>query len=204
MAEPPATRPSLLVRVRDAQDRDAWQQFIDLYGGVVYGFLRKRGLQDADAADVAQDVLQRVAGAVGRLEYDSSRGTFRAWLFTLTRNQLSKFLSAPQRRVLGTGDSATHVLLDAQPDRGRDPEALWEEEYRRCLLARAAERVRGHFAVPTWQAFWQTAVEGKTAAEAAAALGLSVGAVYVARSRVSARMQEQLRRLEAEGPGGQR
>src|SRR5215472_3471826 len=82
------TRPSLLLRIRDAGDRLAWEQFVSLYAPMIYRFVRRRGLQDADAADVTQEVLRVVAAKAGRLEYDPTRGSFRAWLFTVTRNTL--------------------------------------------------------------------------------------------------------------------
>src|SRR5438552_1369435 len=85
MPESPQTRASLLVRLRDGHDREAWRQFVDLYAPLVYGFARRRGLQDADAADLMQDVLRAVSGAAGRLDYDPAKGTFRSWLFTVTR-----------------------------------------------------------------------------------------------------------------------
>src|SRR5205085_2607216 len=95
MASTPATRPSLLVRLRDAGDGPAWSQFVDLYGPLIFAFGRRRGLQDADAADLAQDVLARVCQAVRTLEYDPARGSFRSWLYTVTRNC---FLTFVQRR----------------------------------------------------------------------------------------------------------
>src|SRR5205823_3239375 len=88
MDELPATRASLLVRIRDGQDAEAWRQFVRVYAPVVYGFARKRGLQDADAADLMQEVLRSVAAAAGHLEYDPRRGSFRGWLYTVTRNKL--------------------------------------------------------------------------------------------------------------------
>src|SRR6476659_5999706 len=90
MAEIPPTRASLVLRLRDPRDEAAWREFVDLYGPLVYGFLRKQGLQDADAADLGQEVLGAVAGAVGRLEYDPQRGSFRNWLFTVVRRSLTK------------------------------------------------------------------------------------------------------------------
>src|SRR5881392_3121410 len=105
MAESPETRPSLLVRIRDARDRDAWQQFVELYGPLVYRFGRKRGLQDADAADLTQIVLQAVSGAIHRLDYDPARGPFRGWLYGIVRNQLHKLLDRQRRMPVGSGDS---------------------------------------------------------------------------------------------------
>src|SRR5262245_9199805 len=105
MRESPATRASLLVRLRDGSDAAAWREFVHLYAPVIYGFARKRGLQDADAADLMQDVLHSVARAVKRLEYDPRRGTFRGWLFTVTRNKVFSFLESRKGRVQGSGDS---------------------------------------------------------------------------------------------------
>src|SRR5438132_9043989 len=105
MAEAPTTRLSLLLRICDAKDSQAWSQFVDLYAPLVYGFARKHGLQDADAADLTQDVLQAVSGGIRRLDYDPRRGPFRAWLFTVVRNKLRNFLAAQKRPGRGTGDT---------------------------------------------------------------------------------------------------
>ena len=115
MADPPTTRPSLLIRIRDARDAEAWQEFVKLYGPVIYGYARKRGLQDADAADLTQDALRTVAAAAGRLEYDPRRGRFRAWLFTLVHRKLLDYLTSRQRRLQGTGDTQILIRLQEQP-----------------------------------------------------------------------------------------
>jgi RNA polymerase sigma-70 factor (ECF subfamily) len=197
MEEAPATRPSLLVRLRDPNDRDAWRQFVELYASLVYGFARKRGLQDADAADLMQEVLRSVAGAAGRLDYDPQRGTFRGWLYTVTRNKLFSFLDGRRRKERGSGDPAQQELLEGLPD-GADDAAEWEREYRRRLFAFAAEQVRGEFQEKTWQAFWQTAVDGEGAREVGGRLGMSPGAVHVAKSRVLARLRRQVQQLQEE------
>src|SRR6201982_2616634 len=98
MAEIPTTGASLLIRLRDPRDAAAWKEFVELYAPLVYGYARKQGLQDADAADLCQEVLGAVAGAVGRLEYDPQRGAFRNWLFTVVRNKLSNWRSAQAAR----------------------------------------------------------------------------------------------------------
>jgi RNA polymerase sigma-70 factor (ECF subfamily) len=198
MEESPVTRASLLVRIRDGQDTEAWRQFVGVYAELIYGYARRRGLQDADAADLMQEVLRSVAGAARRLEYDPRRGTFRSWLYTVTRNKLLNFLNSAQRRQRGGGGSDEQEKLEAQPAPGEDPAELWDQEYERRQLAWAAERVRGEFKESTWQAFWMTAVEGREPKEVAQALGMSVGAVYVAKSRAVARLKEEVRRLEGE------
>jgi RNA polymerase sigma factor (sigma-70 family) len=197
MAEPPATRVTLLARIRDGRDADAWGEFVRLYGPVVYGFARNRGLQDADAADLMQDVMRSVARNAPKLEYDPARGTFRGWLYTITRNKIYNFLSAQKNRPRASGDPDAREQLDAVP--GRDdagPDADWEKEYQRKLTDRAMELVRAEFQPATWQAFWQTAVDGRPAAEVGAGLKkMSPGAVYVAKSRVLARLREEVRRM---------
>jgi RNA polymerase sigma-70 factor (ECF subfamily) len=204
MTEPPLTRPSLLVRIRDSRDREAWRQFVQIYGPVVYRYGRQHGLQDADAADLTQEVLRAVSVSVQRLDYDRRRGSFSGWLFTLAHHKLYDLRCRQRRPGLGSGDSGVHAWLAEQSARPEDA-TLWDQEYERRLFTWAAEQVRGRFQPATWQAFWQTAVEGQSGKEVAEALGMTVAAVYLAKSRVMARLREQLRQLEGDGrpsPGG--
>jgi RNA polymerase sigma factor (sigma-70 family) len=198
MADAPTTQPSLLVRIRDAQDRLAWNQFVEIYAPLVYGFARKHGLQDADAADLTQEVLRAVAGAASRLEYDPERGSFRGWLFTVVRNKLRTFLARRKRQAQGTGNTDAQAMLEQQPSREEDQAEGWERDYEGRLFAWAAERVRTDFEDKTWQAFWRTAVDGQSPQETAAALGMTVGAVYIARSRVLARLKQEIRQVQAD------
>jgi RNA polymerase sigma-70 factor (ECF subfamily) len=196
----PLTRASLLVQIRDGANEGAWREFTNLYGPVIYGFARKRGLQDADAADLMQDVLRSISSAIDRLDYDRSRGTFRGWLFTITRNKVYNFLAARRIRPQGSGDSATNRMLAEQPD-SDEGSAAWEVEYQRRIAAMAMEHIKSEFQPNTWQAFRLTAVEGRPVAEVAKQVGLSAGAIYVAKSRVLARLKEeveQMRRQEDE------
>jgi RNA polymerase sigma factor (sigma-70 family) len=196
----PLTRASLLVQLRDGANDGAWREFATLYGPVIYGFARKRGLQDADAADLMQDVLRSVANSIGRLDYDRTRGTFRGWLFTITRNKVYNFLSARRIRPQGSGDTTTNYLLASEPDTSDDSDAL-EMEFQRRLASIAMDRIKSEFQPNTWQAFWFAAVEGVSIAEVAQRLGMSAGAIYVAKSRVLARLKEevdQVRQLEDE------
>lgn len=194
-SDSPETRLSLLVQIRDGKNHLAWQEFVKLYGPVIYGFARKRGLQDADAADLMQDVLRSVSVAIGRLDYDRSQGTFRGWLFTITRNKVFNFLSARRIRPQGSGDTTTNRLLDAQPDTN-DGAETWELEYQRRLAALAMDRVKSEFQANTWEAFRLTAVDGLPAADVAKQIGMSAGAVYVAKSRVLARLKQEVEAIE--------
>jgi RNA polymerase sigma-70 factor (ECF subfamily) len=198
MAEPPLTRVTLLTRLKDGADADAWREFVHLYGPVVYGFARKRGLQDADAADLMQEVLRSVARNAERMEYDPKRGTFRGWLYTVTRNKIYNFLNGQRNRPRGTGDSAAQERLDAVADRVDERDDDWELEYQRRLSSQAMDAVKGEFQPNTWQAFWRTAVEGRSAQEVGGELKMTAGAVYVAKSRVLARLREEVQRLQAE------
>jgi len=194
----PLTRMSLLVQIRDSTNHAAWHEFVQLYSPVIYGFARRRGLQDADAADLMQDVMRSVSSAIGRLDYDRSQGTFRGWLFTITRNKIFNFLSARNIRPRASGKTTTNLLLDEQPEASDDSDQ-WELEYQRRLAALAMEQIKSEFQEKTWQAFWLTAVEGTAVADVAKQTGLSTGAIYVAKSRVLARLKdavEALRRRE--------
>lgn len=191
MVDSPATRASLLVRLRDPRDHDAWQQFFQVYSSVIYGFARRRGLQDADAADLMQDVLRCVAAAADKLDYDPRRGTFRGWLFTVTRNRLYDLTDQKRRHVQAAGGSDMLEHLDRQPAAdGND--AAWDQEYQQGILRWAMERIRGEFQEATWQAFLLTTKEGKSPKEVAEQLQTSAGAVYVAKSRVLSRLRAEV------------
>jgi RNA polymerase sigma-70 factor (ECF subfamily) len=193
MIDSPPTRASLLLRLRDPKDQEAWQQFLDIYSMLIYRYARKRGLQDADAADLMQEVLRSVSSAIGRLNYDSNRGSFRNWLYTITRNKLHSFLDRQRRQVRGSGDSGIQQRLEEEALPEKD--SWWEQEYEQRLFEWAAERVHRTSSEAIWQAFWQTAVEGKSPKDVAHGLGMSVGSVYVAKSRVLALVREQIRQV---------
>jgi RNA polymerase sigma-70 factor (ECF subfamily) len=194
MAEFPTTRASLLLRLRDPQDGGAWREFVDLYAPLVYGYARRQGLQDADAADLCQDVLLAVAGAVGRLEYDPAKGAFRNWLFTVVRRKLANWRRAQKNRPDGSDGGATQALQQhAEPEGGQ---AEWEAQWEERLFAWACEQVRRDVTEATWKAFWRTAVDDQPGKQVAADLGLSVAAVYRARSRVLARIKELVRSVQ--------
>ena len=198
MGDSPQTRLSLLVRIRDSQDDLAWTEFVELYAPLIHGFACKQGLQDADAADLTQEVLRAVARGVKRLDYDPRRGSFRGWLFTVVRNKLRNFLVGRKRHGRGSGDSAVQEMLAEYPAPEEDPAALWERECERRQFEWAAERVRGAVQESTWQAFWRTAVDGESGQQAADALGMSVAAVYLAKSRVMVRIKEHLKHCPLE------
>ena len=192
----PTTHASLLVRIRDAEDSRSWNQFLELYTPIVIGYCRKRGLQDADAADVAQDVMQTVARRMPEFEYDRSSGPFRGWLFTVTRNKLIDFVNKQRRQPRGTGQTIVHRLLEEHPS--PEEQQQWDQQEQQRLFDWAAEQVRSEFSEKTWRAFWRTAVENEAAKTVAENVGISVGAVYIAKSRVLARLREKIREITDE------
>ena len=189
MSNSPTTRTSLLLRLRDTHDLPAWDQFVGLYAPLVYGFARRKGLQDADAADIAQDVLTSVAQQMRQWQYTPERGSFRGWLFTIARNRLKNWLASAARRMDGTGGDDNLEAIQSYPMPASDT-ADWDAEYARHVFHWAAAIVRQQVAEQTWQAFELTAVEGRSGTETAESLGMSVGAVYLARSRVMSRLKE--------------
>ena len=198
MAESVITRPSLLARIKNTGDRQAWAEFVDIYAPLIYGFVQKQGLQDADAADLTQEVLGAVARSAARLDYDPAKGTFRGWLFRVVRNELSDFGAARRRHRPGSGDTDVKRRLEEQPAPSDDEIAAWESDYERQLFALACEQVRRDFQESTWQAFWLTAIQGKSGKEVAGVLDMSTAAVYLAKRRVTARLRQQIDYLRAE------
>lgn len=185
----PDTRKSLLLRIRDHRDAVAWNEFVAIYAPLIHAYARRRGLQDADAADVAQQVLSSIARVAGGFEYDRSKGAFRGWLFTVTRNQIRKHASAAQRTPTATGDTTFHQVLNEQPA-SQEEEDTWNLEHQQRLFLWAMDKAKVDFREVTWEAFRRIAVDNAKAADVAAELGISVGAVYIAKSRVMARIRE--------------
>ena len=192
MTDAPATHPSLLVRLRNRNDEQAWCEFTEIYGPLAFQLAKRRGLQEADAQDLVQEVFRAVARAIDQFDPDPARGSFRAWLSRIASNLIINLLVDKRRHPRGTGETDVLRLIEEQPDPSCEESALFESEYRRSLLAWAAERVRPKFSELAWQAFWQTGVEGKPPRAVAEALGVSLGTVYQYKSRVVARIRREI------------
>lgn len=194
----PSTRASLLVRLRNPQDERAWAEFTAIYSPLIYRLARRKGLQDADAADLVQEVLRAVAFAIDRWDPDPARGPFRNWLFRIARNLMINFLASQHRHPRGVGGEDLVNLLEAQTPASQQDSAQFDLEYKRQLFRWAADQIRDEFHETTWSAFWKTWVEGSKAKEVAGELGMSLGAVYMARSRVLARLRQVIEGVERE------
>ncbi len=190
MNEFPDTSHSLIFRVKNPSDGAAWTEFLGIYQPVVFRMARLRGLQDADAQDVMQQVFLSISRSIEGWIPGDLQPPFRAWLTTIARNSITKSLTRRPRDE-ATGSTSMVDLLDAQPD----PQATTAEilaEARKELIRWATEQIRSEFSETTWNAFWRTAIEGVPIAEVAKSTGRSAGAVYIARYRVIARLKEKV------------
>lgn len=184
MAEPPSdlsTRPSLLLRLRDPRDAAAWGTFVEVYGPLVYGHGRRRGLGHEDAEDVTQKVFARITEAIRKFDYERERGRFRDWLGTVVRNEVNRFLRKDNQ--------APHAKGGAQDDaigQATEPAAdtAWTAEFNAHVLQSALTRSRPRFEPETWRAFELVWLENRAASDVARELSQPIDWVYVAKSRV--------------------
>lgn len=174
----PETRGSLILRLKNAEDRVAWQEFVEIYEPLIVALAMSRGLQRADADDVAQEVMSSVASHIEDWHAKPKKSSFRAWLATITRNQ-TFLMFRKKLRQASTGMDSTI---------GRQASELAESEFdleqERQLFLWAARRIQDRFEASTWKAFWLTAVDERSISDVAKQLEMSVAQVYVARSRV--------------------
>ena len=183
------TRNSLLMRLRGHRDEEAWSEFASLYQPVIYSMARRRGLQDADAREIVQEVLLRVSSAIERFE-PQGQGSFRGWLSTITRNEtVGRLRRLATGREVIDGSGVRRRLDEATVSEG----ALMDEfthDHRQHLFRVAAAEIRKRTSEVNWNLFWMTAVEGKPVGQVAAEFQLDPAAVYVARCRIIKRIRQ--------------
>ena len=195
MTDPLETRVSLIRRLPNASDAAAWDEFVKLYSPLVYRIARRQGLQPADADDLLQEVLSSVSTSVDEWLHRSDRGAFRPWLRRIARNTTINFLTRRRHRPLGIGGSdAQRRLIEASDN--DDAVADFDREYQHELFRQASAHVRIVVTEPTWQAFEQTTLHDRPVADVANDLGMTPGSVYIARSRVMARLRTFVRQHE--------
>jgi RNA polymerase sigma-70 factor (ECF subfamily) len=184
-----STSVSLLERLRQPDQPDAWPRFVELYTPLLFYWARRAGLQPADAADLVQDVFAVLVRKLPEFRHDQ-RKSFRSWLRTVT---LNKWHDRGRRRGRIPSENGD-VDLDEQTGPG-GLEEFWEDEHRQFLLRRAMELMRTEFQPNTWQACWEHGFRQRPAAEVAAELGISENAVYIAKVRVVRRLRQELQGL---------
>jgi RNA polymerase sigma-70 factor (ECF subfamily) len=180
------TSVSLLERLRQPLDQSAWERFVELYTPLLFHWAGRAWVQKSDAADLIQDVFQLLLRKLPEFAYDQQR-SFRGWLHTVLLNQWRTSLRRRTPQPLGP-DGAD--LADPA-----DADTFMEKEYRDYLIGRALQVMRTDFQASTWQACWEHVAQGRPAAEVAAGLGISVKAVYLAKSRVLRRLRQELKGL---------
>ncbi|MFN3167694.1 MAG: RNA polymerase sigma factor [Phycisphaeraceae bacterium] len=195
MTEFPDTQHSLLAKVRSADEQEAWAHFVVLYRPVIYRMARRRGLQDADAQDLTQTVLMRVAGAIDRWEPNAPGVRFRHWLRRVAKNAILNALTRSPRDA-AAGGTAAQDLLREQPAASPELEEELRLESMRERYLRAAASVQHDVSPDTWAAFHLSVVEQVPCEEVATTIGKSIGTVYAARSRVIRRLREAVEQLE--------
>jgi RNA polymerase sigma-70 factor (ECF subfamily) len=188
-----STRPSLLLRIRDPRDTDAWQTFVEVYGRLVYRHCRGKGLRHQDAENVTQEVFAQVSQSIRAFEYRPDRGRFRDWLGTVTRHEVHRFMKKETRAAQAGGEAAAGGMLSNAV--AREEDTGWDEAFLAHVLATALARCRPHFTDETWRAFELVWLEKRPAAEVAQELNLRVDKVYVAKSRVLDRLEQEVREL---------
>lgn len=183
------TPASLLQRLRQPNERQAWDRFVELYTPLIYFWACRMGLQAPDAADLAQEVFTLLLQKMPEFHYDPER-SFRSWLRTVVIN---KWHDLQRRRASALRQGGTAALSDLAV---ADPAvAAWEEEYRRHVVTRALELMQAEFEPKTWKACWEMTAQGRSAVEVAAELGITVAAAYAAKSRVLRRLRQEMQGL---------
>jgi len=177
------------LKSRDAQ---AWQRLVDLYGPLVYHWCRRQHLPAEDMADVFQEVFRSVATHIPAFQKGPAGGTFRGWLLTITQNKIRDHFRRQLRQVQAAGGSDALQQLAQIPDPLGSKEEDSEQEQEHALFRRAVQLIQGKFEDATWRAFWLVTVEGHSPADVAATLGISLNAVYKAKSRVLSRLRQEL------------
>ena len=195
----PETRRSLLSRLRNLDDRESWKDFFDLYWRMLYKVARRAGLAEADAQDVVQETVVAVARQMPRFHYDSSRGTFKQWLFRIVRRRIADHLRRVYRQPPRAEPAREDALEEDEDARVEeiDPsvnlEAAWEQEWETSVFQAAVARVRERANPKHFQVFDLCVRQGWATAKVAAALGMNAAQVYLARHRVSQAVKQAAR-----------
>ncbi len=187
----PETRESLILRLGDPADDQAWAEFLQIYQPMLLRLASRWGLQESDAAEVVQETLIAVAKAIPTFQRKEHPGAFRAWLATIVRRKLADHLACRHQNLRGSGDSDVHRWLDQQACESSS-ESVWDWQQKQQIFSWAAARVRGQVQQSTWEAFYRTAIGGEAVSVVADQLGIREGMVYVARSRVMARLRKEV------------
>ena len=193
--DPLLTRQTLLIRLRDSADDASWAEFAEIYTPLMYGYCQKRELRRDDIADIVQDVMRSVSLAMKGFEYDPEKGKFKGWLFTSLRNAISNHFRKASRRPKTARETRMVEMIENTPDQRETDD--WERDYQRQLLAWALEKIKPEFSPRIWSAFEETAINGRPGNEVATELDMTLGALTVAKHRVTKRLKEKAESIDA-------
>lgn len=197
----PATRRSLLSRLRNLDDRESWKDFFDHYWRMLYKVARRAGLAEADAQDVVQETVVAVARQMPSFHYDRARGTFKQWLYRIVRRRVADHLRRVYRQPARGEPTWERPLEDDEgtPVEEIDPSvdlaAAWEQEWETSVFEAAVARVRERANPKHFQVFDLCVRQGWTTAKVASALSLNAAQVYLARHRVSQAVKQAAREI---------
>jgi RNA polymerase sigma-70 factor (ECF subfamily) len=190
-----ATSATLLERLRDRTDAEAWQRLVDLYTPLLTSWLRRYSLQASDVDDLVQEVLAAVVRELPRFEHNRRTGAFRHWLRTILANRLREFWRARRAQPAAARGSDFADLLDQLEDPDSGISHLWDQEHDEHVVRRLLAMIEPQFAPSTWRAFCRVVLEGARPDTTAAELGVSVNAIFIAKSRVLQRLRHEARDL---------
>ncbi len=180
---------TLLHRMCQIDEPAAWDRFVRLYSIGIYSWVRRQGFQHEDAADIVQDVLVTLVQKLPMFEHEGPK-SLRGWLWAITRNKCRE-RARRKKLEFAQGDLFENLA-------GKEDETFGEEEFRRHLVTQIASVIKADYPTEVWQAFWEHAVEGRPASAVAEKLGINLWAVYTAKARIVARMNEEFADLVAE------
>lgn len=174
-------------------DPEGWSRLVHTYGPIVYRWCRASGVPESDAADVVQDVFTSVARSIADFQPQKQTGSFRSWLATITRNRVRDYFRKQSLREQAAGGTGAWQQMQQYVD--NLDSSISVDQATNPIVQHVLESVKAEFEHLTWQAFWMTAVEAKTAAEVSAAIGMPVASVYQSKSRVLRRLRQRLSEL---------
>lgn len=188
------TSSSLLERVK-AHDLDAWDRLVSIYSPLIFTWARKLGVRSEDADDILQEVLQAILGSIALFQHHQPDGTFRGWLWTITRNRIRSHFKEIHEKGEAVGGTDAYIQMQETPESEPEIDSSTALNKSNPLLIRSLEYVQEEFEDRTWQAFWRSTVDEVPTSDVADELGMSIGAVRIAKCRVLRRLREEMKGL---------
>ena len=182
---------SLLARVSDQPVEADWRRFTALYDPLIRNWLRRRDVLPHDADDLVQEIMTIVVRRVNGFEHNGRIGAFRTWLRTITVNCLRDYWRAGKNKPAGVGGSDMQEVIAQLEDPASELSRMWDQEHDRHVMRHLLDMLQQEFEPKTWQAFQRFALENVPAAEVAKELGITSNAVFIAKSRVLARLRQE-------------